>query len=362
MVKRYSYHKIEKNWEKLRGKKVVIWCKSISALRAYKIFYNLGIEVIGFTDSFINESGTVFAGLPVYTFEEIKKMEEIAIYIATEQRRYEYEILEKTEELENAEIYASGVVFGAGQYDLKHMKSVVEEADDKIQAVRQKLHDETSKEIFDKLLQYRLSNDTSLIESVYETSHSQYFPTDGIIEPEPDEVFVDAGAHNGFTSFQFSEWTEGKYSKIYMMEPDPLMFEIMKEYVQLRKLKNVVPVNCGAWSSTCELRFKEDAATGSSKIVESGKTLINAISIDEMLHGERASFIKMDIEGAEMPALIGAEKTIQKYKPKLAISIYHKEDDLWEIPYYILTKYPYYKMYIRHYDYTTNETVMYATL
>ena len=88
------------------------------------------------------------------------------------------------------------------------------------------------------------------------------------------------------------------------------------------------------------LNFLENSALASSKIVDKnqGKIQIKAVSIDEMLAGERASFIKMDIEGAEMPALIGAQKTIEKYKPKLAISIYHKEDDLWEIPYYILDK------------------------
>lgn len=79
-----------------------------------------------------------------------------------------------------------------------------------------------------------------------------------------------------------------------------------------------------------------------------------------MVGSDNVTFIKMDIEGAEMEALEGAQKTIERCKPKLAISIYHKEDDLWEIPYYILKKYPWYKIYIRHYALTTNETVMYA--
>lgn len=68
----------------------------------------------------------------------------------------------------------------------------------------------------------------------------------------------------------------------------------------------------------------------------------------------------MDIEGAELPALIGAEKTILSCKPKLAISIYHNEDDLWNIPYYIYQKYPWYQLFIRHYTKITTETILYA--
>ena len=86
------------------------------------------------------------------------------------------------------------------------------------------------------------------------------------------------------------------------------------------------------------------------------------VSIDDMVGDDKVTFIKMDIEGAEMEALEGAKQTIERNRPKLAISIYHKEEDLWEIPFYILSKYPWYKIYMRHYTLTTNETVLYATV
>lgn len=68
----------------------------------------------------------------------------------------------------------------------------------------------------------------------------------------------------------------------------------------------------------------------------------------------------MDVEGAELIALKGAEQTIKKYKPKLAISIYHKPNDLWEIPLLIKSWVPEYKIYIRHYNVVSSETIMYA--
>ncbi|MCM1303087.1 MAG: FkbM family methyltransferase [Lachnospiraceae bacterium] len=70
----------------------------------------------------------------------------------------------------------------------------------------------------------------------------------------------------------------------------------------------------------------------------------------------------MDIEGAEMEALTGACKTIQKNRPKLAICIYHKYEDLYRIPMYVKSLVPEYRIYIRHYSDTPSETVMYAII
>lgn len=101
----------------------------------------------------------------------------------------------------------------------------------------------------------------------------------------------------------------------------------------------------------------------SGKIVDQEKEgcVIETVALDELID-ERVTFLKMDIEGAEAEAIKGAKNMIQKDKPKLAICIYHKPNDLWEIPLMIHELVPEYKMYIRHMGIRCYGTILYATL
>ena len=87
---------------------------------------------------------------------------------------------------------------------------------------------------------------------------------------------------------------------------------------------------------------------------------IEVISIDEALKGKKISFIKLDVEGAEEAALLGAEQTIKQYKPRLAISIYHKEFDFVTIPLLLLQMNPQYQFAMRHYTTCPFETILYV--
>ena len=86
-------------------------------------------------------------------------------------------------------------------------------------------------------------------------------------------------------------------------------------------------------------------------------------SIDEELSGEDVTLIKMDIEGSELSALMGAEKIIKRCFPKLAICVYHRVDDFITIPQYIRSLSSdkiRYKFYMRHHAAWMAETVLYA--
>jgi hypothetical protein len=116
----------------------------------------------------------------------------------------------------------------------------------------------------------------------------------------------------------------------------------------------------GTWNEKTILKFSENGTVG-SVISSEGAIQIEVDTIDNVLSGEGATYIKMDIEGAELPSLIGAKETIRNYKPKLAISVYHKHDDLLTIPKYIKSVNSSYKFYLRvHYKPYFNDLVLYA--
>ena len=174
----------------------------------------------------------------------------------------------------------------------------------------------------------------------------EYFAPD-IMIPGKNEVFVDAGCLNGDTSIAFVNWCKGNYEWIYAFEPDANSIINCKNTFKKNGLKNISLINAGCWDKIEKLSFLPDTL-GGSRIVEDSDFTIDTISIDEALGGKRVTFLKFDIEGAELKALIGARETIKKYKPRLAICIYHKPEDITDIALYILSLVPEYKLYIRH--------------
>ncbi|MEW8382582.1 MAG: FkbM family methyltransferase, partial [Candidatus Thiodiazotropha taylori] len=75
---------------------------------------------------------------------------------------------------------------------------------------------------------------------------------------------------------------------------------------------------------------------------------------------EKVDFIKLDVEGYELDVLLGAAQSIQKFQPKLAISLYHKPNDIFELITYIRDTYPFYHLHIGHYTIHNEETVLYC--
>ncbi|MCI8900952.1 MAG: FkbM family methyltransferase [Lachnospiraceae bacterium] len=189
------------------------------------------------------------------------------------------------------------------------------------------------------------------------TGKKQYFD---VLKPEKDEVFVDAGAYDGGTILDFLQWTDGKYQKIYAMEPLRDMYCRIKEMCEQKHIDYVDIREIAAWNKEEKLYFTEEL-TG-SRVEKEGAVVVNGLDIDSIVKEDRVTYIKMDIEGSELKALEGAKKVIQRNRPKLAVSLYHKFEDIVELPAYILELVPEYKFYIRHYCSDFRETVLYATL
>ncbi len=199
--------------------------------------------------------------------------------------------------------------------------------------------------------------------AMYIDVQKQYF--DDMISYGENEVFVDVGVLNGMTSVEFAKNCPN-YKNIYLFEPTKESYELTIKNLKNRNMQNTKAFCCGLYHEKTQLKFSTKGLPGNNAINENGDTTIDVDTLDNFfVHNKEENLspptlIKMDIEGAELSALKGGAETIKKYKPKLAICIYHKPEDITVIPAYILSLVPEYKLYIRHYSNNVIETVLYA--
>lgn len=163
--------------------------------------------------------------------------------------------------------------------------------------------------------------------------HDSYFPA-ALITADRNEVFVDCGAFDGDTTRSFLMRRGDAFSRIFAIEPDPANFQTLQDYVAglpetLRAKISAVPYAIGAARET--LRFE---ATGnvSSCLSTQGTCEVECLPLAEITGGAAPTYVKMDIEGAEIAALNGARRLIEARLPVLAACVYHEQDHLWRIP------------------------------
>lgn len=240
------------------------------------------------------------------------------------------------------------------------------------------LHDEKSETTLLNLVKYRLSFDTNYLKRV-RSNDEQYFESDILLSLTDNEVFYDCGAYDGDSIEQFSAFVDNKYTKCYSFDPLISNCEIIKNKYKINEWNNVEVVNAAVSDTNASLEVDgadRGIAGGAENILSMEKFItykvkksgyvkntltVDTVTIDDFSENHlKPTFIKMDIEGSEMNALIGAKNVIKKYKPKLAIYLYHKPSDLCSIPKYIKQLNPDYRMYIRHYRDYICDTVLYC--
>lgn len=172
-------------------------------------------------------------------------------------------------------------------------------------------------------------------------------------------AFVDAGSMDCATVLRFIKWCQNQYTHIFVFEPDPQNVQKCLEEVQKNEIRNIEVFAAGLGKTKMEVKFSA-TNNGSSCVSDNGNMIIKVVALDDIVKDTKVSFIKMDIEGSELNALKGAKKTIQRDRPLLAISIYHKAGDILFIMDYLKQLVPDYQFAIRHYSLTSNETVLYA--
>ncbi|BAF73081.1 FkbM family methyltransferase [Sulfurovum sp. NBC37-1] len=219
-----------------------------------------------------------------------------------------------------------------------------------------KLEDTHSKILFQNIIEYRLKKELKHIQSP-QNVHTQYIPLDININ-YPKLNFIDCGAYDGDTIIHFIK-NNIDIESFIAFEPDISNLEKLnknlKEYEDIEGF--IYP--SGVYSSSKQLRFSGGQGSA-SHIDNQGDDVIQVVSMDEVLLNYKVNFIKMDIEGAEIEALLGAKNLIQKNTPILALSAYHKFDDLWTITALLSQWKLKYSFYLRIYEHNGFGLVYYA--
>jgi FkbM family methyltransferase len=239
--------------------------------------------------------------------------------------------------------------------DLPH--HVLEEADS-VRAAFRLLADEPSRQEYVEQVRWRLLADFFAFSPP--CRQPQYFPDD-LLRVRRDEVFVDCGAYDGDTIRSLHGCAREGYARILAFEPDPTSFVRLQTYVGSLPDRDgrITTYNVATGSQRERLRFAASGET-SAKVTADGTIDVESVPLDEFLSGDPPTFIKMDIEGAELATLQGAKQTIARNRPVLAVCAYHRQGDLWQIPLAINAIARSYRFYLRRHEADCWELVLYA--
>lgn len=312
--------------------KIVDWCEE----------HSVKIAGIFASDEFVR--GQVFRGFVVKKYSDIiaEFGEDILVVIAFASERPE--VLARFKELAEAhETVAPHLslfeepetvsLAWLGKYEVE------------LQKVYDNLADDVSRETFAAVLNYKLSGKVEYLfacDTLREDDLRQLFSFG------ENEVYMDLGAYNGDTVQEFLKLIDGKYEHIIAVEPDRR--NCKKLCAMAEELGAITVHECGVWSELGELGFSDSGGRQSTFLAVQKKT-VPVNSIDNLAEGKAVSYIKIDVEGAEVQAIEGGRGVIQKHAPKMFVAAYHYDVDVFRLPLFLWKLVPEYKIFFRKHPY-----------
>jgi FkbM family methyltransferase len=236
-------------------------------------------------------------------------------------------------------------------------RSLYRESRAAIEAVAALWADEQSRDLYRQVVQFRVTGDYALLPLV---EGGQYFPATIPAWEDPVRL-VDAGAYDGDTLRAFLA-AGHQVSALAAFEPDKANFSILSDCVREhrgRLGKEVSLFPCALWSETAQLRFTAGQGEA-SRIAAEANAVVQGVRLDDAVPGFAPTLIKLDVEGAEELALEGAADTIRRYRPGLAVCVYHRPADLWRLPLQVRALSERYRLYLRCHGCSTFDLVLYG--
>lgn len=232
---------------------------------------------------------------------------------------------------------------------------------DILQEFYDRLQDDKSKLVFENRMKFLITRNREYMTSIHDDI--QYFDKE-IFEPESIKNYIDIGAYIGDTILQFCKLNKS-YQNIWGFEPDKALYQAASKNLDSYKRITLVP----SATSDFEGKIQVESSLGKMQTIDNqyeGESLNNQMfdvcRLDNYFSDCNldSCFVKMDIEGAELATLRGMKEFIRRNKPTLAVCIYHKLEDIIEIPQLLDSFGGGYKYYLRHYSDNQTETVLFA--
>ncbi|KIH75713.1 hypothetical protein GFER_15485 [Geoalkalibacter ferrihydriticus DSM 17813] len=339
----------------LKQESVVIFGAGLAGKNALKVLKGKGIKVLFFCDNDKKKLGSYIEGIEIFPPSHLLEHTEKTILIASD---YFGEISRQLQAIGITKFYYFGFCFDYERWHGHFDSRRLEACQSRINISYKLFSDEESRNLFASLVEFRKTLGAS---GASWSPFDEYFHPE--VNPKQGDTIIDGGAWTGDTAEAFSRALNGK-CQIYSFEPDDESFCKLRENVSTQSLNGSVhPVKLGLWSHAATLKFESCRENSMQhQVSENGDLQIQVTSIDEFAskNNIKIDLIKMDIEGSEIEALLGACETIRKSRPRLQICSYHKFDDLWEIPILIKELFPGYLLYLGHHSQNIFETIVYA--
>lgn len=342
-------------WEYLAStqKAIVLYGMGNGADKILAACAEKGISVSGVfaSDGFVRQK--LFHGMPVRSWSDVKAeygVERLIVLLSFGTSRED--VLENILRIANeTELYAPDVpAFGDGLFDQAFFETHKKD----LEAARALFSDEESLRIFDNVLSYKLTGDIRYLLDAESDEESVWRE---ILHPETIRQAADLGAYNGDTVRELIEKCQGHLQTVFAIEPDARNYKKLECYAAEETRCSVRCIPAGAWSEKTVLYFDKsgnrNASFGqnrSESLSDRPVKLVSCVAerLDDVLNGEDVDYIKYDVEGSEKEALIGSRESILRTYPKLLVSLYHRNEDLFALPLQIHEAFPVYRgFYLR---------------
>lgn len=292
---------------------------------------NIKISGIFASDEFVR--GHSFAGFQVKKRSDLEKeLGDFVCLISFASSRPEvmalFDALDRTHTTFAPDVPVAG---DSALFDM----SFLHEHGEQLQTVYDMLCDRRSKDVFAATVNFKLSGRLHWLRDFTqdrEIAYSDY------LRPTENEHYVDLGAYNGDTIRELLAHTDGRFGSITALEPDRKTFKKLKKYAD-EFVPSARLFNAGSWREPGELMFASKGGRNSTLLPvrhtvshDQHTTMVPVESVDHIMDGRECTWIKLDVEGAEYETLLGAKNTIQRCRPKLDLSAYHRSEDLYELP------------------------------